>query len=137
MVRPWTNQISDEYNKEHLTRQLAVMRSVVTNMRKTSGATDYKDKSQVVNSRENVEVVLRELLRSKVFMDSTTDIIYCPGKDNSLLSESKDRYGDGLRILSTGVPISRYFRSARVHWSGKASAFEEGAEGDQEEEQGW
>lgn len=49
-------------------------------MRKTSGAMDYKDKSQVVNNRENIEIVLREVLNSKVFMNPTLDILYFRAK---------------------------------------------------------
>lgn len=132
MVRPWTNQLSDTYNKTHLVRQLPTMKAVKKMILKTTGAVDYKDTSQLVNRAENVEIVVRELMKDHVFRQSKTPRERCRGNDNSLLSEAKDLVLDGLRKIATGEPISKYLSSARCSWSEDASFFagEEGEDDD-------
>ncbi|RPA76123.1 hypothetical protein BJ508DRAFT_331406 [Ascobolus immersus RN42] len=131
MVRPWINQTSGDYNKVHLVRQLHIMKSIKKIVIKSSGATDYKDKSQIASRKEVIDMMVREMVKDKVFTASKEPRVRCRGQDNSLLEESKDLWALGMLALCKGDPLDKYFKSARCHWSGDAALFWE-----QEDEEG-
>lgn len=102
------------------------MRLVKRNILQSSGAVDYGYHSQVVDSRETVGIIVRDLMKECIFMKSSTSRERCHGRDNSLLHEAKDLYFEGMCKLATGEPIARYRRSARCNWSEDGSFFAEG-----------
>lgn len=125
-VRPWTNQLSDEYNKRDLIRQLQTMRLVKRSILQSSGAVDYKEHSQVVDSKETVGIIVRDLMKERIFLKSSAPRERCHGRDNSLLYEARDLFFEGMCKLATGEPISKYRRSARCNWSEDGSFFADG-----------
>jgi hypothetical protein len=114
-IRPSTNALSGDFNREINARQIMIMLASRKTMYKTTGATDYYDKSSQQDSDKHVRLFCKTLVDEQVFT-------YTAGRykrrehDAAEYLPTKDLYTDGVAALLSGQPLAKYKVRARGNW---------------------
>jgi hypothetical protein len=84
-------------------------------MYRTTGATNYYDRSSKANSLAHVELFCKDLVNHKVFLKQ--DSRYKGREqDSASFHIAADLYTSGAKAIGTGEPLRKYMGKARCNW---------------------
>lgn len=84
-------------------------------MYRTTGATNYYDRSAKIDSLAHVKLFCKELVDQKIFSKQNSR---CRGRqqDSAIFKTAPDLYAMGGRAIGGGEPLRKYQSKARCNW---------------------